>query len=74
MKKREKKYLTDSETGVRRLPVIENLPVNALTDQEICKLFFERFGADALVMVYLTEKEPPQLFGRVRTTSKILPL
>jgi hypothetical protein len=51
--------------------VIEKLPVNELADEEICKLFFERFGAKALVMVYLTdEEELPAVYGRFRTRGK----
>lgn len=66
---KHKKFLTDAELGIRRLPQIENLPVKELTDSEICKLFFDRFDADALLLIYFPRDQGgglPQLFGRVR--------
>ncbi|WP_428661932.1 hypothetical protein [Runella sp.] len=44
---------------------IDNLPVKALTDEEICKLFFKRFDANALVMIYVDKQGKSTMFGRL---------
>lgn len=62
----KKKYPSDTEIGIRTLPQIENLPVRELTDNEVVKLFFRRFDAEAIVMAYVDKDGINGVFGRLR--------
>lgn len=64
------KYPTDTETGIRTITQIMNLPVRELSDEEICKLFFRRFDAKALVMVYVDKDDQEYIFGRLYGQAK----
>ncbi|MDB5241421.1 MAG: hypothetical protein JWP57_2046 [Spirosoma sp.] len=70
MKKKE--WLTDRDEGVRTIVQIRNLPVKELTDTEICKLFFDRFEATALVMLYEDKDGVRHCFGRLKTRKQII--
>ncbi|WP_288425912.1 hypothetical protein [uncultured Spirosoma sp.] len=64
---KRRKYLTDTNLGIRPINVIDALPVKDLTDDEITKLFFYRFDADALVMTYVErDGQLVNYHGRVR--------
>lgn len=65
---KKRKYPSDTEVGIRTISQIEKLPVCQLTDEEICKLFFGRFEAKALVMMYVDENNEQQAFGRLKAT------
>lgn len=72
MKKKEKfKYITDTESGIRTITQIEKLPVKELNDEEICKLFFKRFDAEALIMVYQDKSGQMSSFGRLRRGQRV---
>lgn len=66
------KYPTDKEVGIRSITQINKLPVSELTDSEICKLFFCRFDANALVMIYEDKAGERHLFGRLFTRKNII--
>ena len=63
---KKRKYLSDTECGIRPINIIDSLPVKDLTDDEITKLFFARFDADALVIAYVDREGVNGFFGRVR--------
>ncbi|PQA60181.1 hypothetical protein [Siphonobacter curvatus] len=65
---KKRKHPTDTEVGIRTISQIEKLPVGELTDEEICKLFFRRFGAKALIMMYIDDTGEQQAFGRLYRT------
>ena len=64
------KYRTDTADGIRTITQIRNLPMGELTDEEVCKLFFDRFDAEALVMVYVDKEGQEHIFGRLRKKAK----
>lgn len=66
---RERNLFKDSELEIRHLNIIKSLPVKDLTDFEIMKLFFSRFQASALVMIYF-DKEGIHISSRVNKPSK----
>ncbi len=55
----------DTTVGIRSMTVIKKLPVCQLTDEEICKLFFKRFDAKAMVFIYMDKDENKYCFGRL---------
>lgn len=67
MGQKKRTYLTDAQVGSRPLAKIEKLPVCELTDNEIVKLFFRRFNADALVMAYIDSDGVRGIYGRTRS-------
>lgn len=67
LKKRD--FYKDSELEIRNMNEINSLPVKQLTDLEIIKLFFSRFQASALVMIYF-DKEGIHISSRVNKPSK----
>ena len=64
------KYQKDKDSGIKNLREIKNSPVSGLTDEEIAKLFFDRFGAEALVMLYMDKQGLKYSFGRLRVNKK----
>lgn len=68
--KRKHKYPTDTEEGIRTIAQIRALPSGALTDEEFCKAFFDRFEAKALVMAYADQDGKWYSFGRLYRTAK----
>lgn len=63
-------YVTDKSVGIRTITQIGGLTMNELTDDEICKLFFRRFEAKALIMVYVDKDDQEFIFGRLYGQSK----
>lgn len=61
---------TDTESGIRSKRDIDNLPVKALTDDEITKLFFNRFKANCLVLMFQDDKGKYYCLGRGKRTKK----
>lgn len=57
---------TDTEKGIRTIREIEKLPVNQLRDDEIVKLFFKRFDANALVCIYQEKNGASHILARLR--------
>ncbi|RIV19735.1 hypothetical protein DYU11_22665 [Fibrisoma montanum] len=70
--KNKRTYPTDTQAGIRRINEIQNLPVKELTDDEVVKLFFKRFDAKALVMLYEDDKGQRYLFGRLYHRKNII--
>lgn len=63
-------YQKDSDVGIRNMRDIKSSPVKELTDDEIVKLFFDRFNAEALVMMYQDKQGLRYFFGRARINHK----
>lgn len=63
---KNRKHPTDTEYGIRPINVIESLRVDELTDDEVCKLFFMRFDANALIMAYYDRAGNGHYLGRLR--------
>jgi hypothetical protein len=66
-----KKYVTDTEAGIRNINTIRKLPSCQLTDEEFVKEFFDRFEAKAMVLLYVDKTEQQQTFGRLKKGSKV---
>lgn len=69
-KPRKYKYANDTAGGIRTLTQLRKLPSGELTDEEFVKQFFDRFEANALIMVYTDQDHLIQSFGRLRKGCK----
>lgn len=72
MKRPKRKFPTDTEVGIRPINVIEKMPVGQLSDEEVCKLFFARFEAVALVMSYVDGEGVEHSFGRLKRGESVI--
>ena len=64
------KYPTDKISGIRTITQINNTPAGQLNDEEFVKAFFDRFKAQAMIMVYVDEQNEWQSFGRCKKAAK----
>jgi hypothetical protein len=69
--KKKREWKTDKEAGVRSLTMLYKLPVQELTDTEICKIFFKMFDAEALIMLYQDKEGQTHFFGRLNQPHKV---
>ncbi len=63
---RKRKYISDTEAGIRTITQIKNLPSCELTDEEFVKEFFDRFEAKAMIMIYVDGAGEFISFGRLK--------
>lgn len=64
------KYPTDKASGIRTITQINNCAAGQLNDEEFVKAFFDRFKAQAMIMVYVDDQNEWQSFGRSKKAAK----
>ena len=70
MQKQKHKYPTDTEAGIRTMPQLRALSAGQLTDEEFAKMFFDRFDANAMVLIYFDANDISTSFGRIKRGTK----